>query len=120
MIVSASYRTDLPAFYGHWFLGRLAAGSARVRNPYGGGVQEIALTPQAVDGFVFWTRNIGPFLPALAEVGRRGFPFVVQYTVTGYPRALEAAVTEAERAAGQIRGLAAAYGARAVVWRYDP
>ena len=25
MIVSASYRTDIPAFYGDWFLGRLEA-----------------------------------------------------------------------------------------------
>ena len=26
MIVSASYRTDIPAFYGRWFLNRLDAG----------------------------------------------------------------------------------------------
>jgi len=26
MIVSASYRTDIPAFHGDWFLARLRAG----------------------------------------------------------------------------------------------
>ncbi len=33
MIISASYRTDIPAYYRDWFLNRLAAGYAEVRNP---------------------------------------------------------------------------------------
>ena len=57
MIVSASYRTDVPAFYGAWFLGRLLSGQCRVANPYGGPDYLVALTPEAVDGFVFWTRT---------------------------------------------------------------
>ena len=40
MIVSASYRTDIPAFYGDWFLKRLEAGVCRVVNPYGGQTHE--------------------------------------------------------------------------------
>ncbi|MAS84474.1 MAG: DNA repair photolyase, partial [Erythrobacteraceae bacterium] len=32
MIVSASYKTDIPAFYGDWLLKRLSEGSCRVRN----------------------------------------------------------------------------------------
>jgi hypothetical protein len=47
-------------------------------------------------------------------------PFVVQFTATGYPRALESSVIGPEPAASQIRALADAYGPRAVVWRYDP
>ena len=62
MIVSASYRTDIPAFYARWFLCRLAAGWCSVANPYGGGAHEVSLLPEKVDGFVFWTRNIGPLL----------------------------------------------------------
>ena len=37
MIVSASYRTDIPAFYTGWFLNRLRAGYCHVAEPYGGG-----------------------------------------------------------------------------------
>lgn len=33
MIVSASRRTDIPAFYMEWMLARLRAGFALVRNP---------------------------------------------------------------------------------------
>jgi hypothetical protein len=120
MIVSASYRTDIPAFYGAWFVNRLRAGWCRVANPYGGPPSTVPLAGPGVDGFVFWTRNAGPFRPALAEVAARGLPFVVQFTITGYPRALETSVTDAARAAAQLRGLADMYGPRAAVWRYDP
>jgi hypothetical protein len=120
MIVSASYRTDIPAFYADWFRRRLAEGCCDVANPYGGPAYRVALAPPDCDGFVFWTRNIAPFEAALGEVAAHGLPFVLQYTITGYPRALETSVSDAERSVGLVRRLADAYGPRAVVWRYDP
>ena len=120
VIISASYRTDIPALYGRWFLNRLAAGSCQVANPYGGRTLSVDLRPSAVDGFVFWTRNIGPFRPALDELRRLGLPFVVQMTITGYPRALEVSVTETDPAIAGLRAVAETFGPRAVVWRYDP
>lgn len=120
MIISASYRTDIPAFYGRWFLNRLAAGFCQVVNPYGGPSQRIDLTPMAVDAYVFWTRNIGPFGEALAVVRDQGKPFVVQVTVTGYPRTLDRRVIAVDRAVAQMRAIRSCYGPRAVVWRYDP
>jgi hypothetical protein len=120
MIISASYKTDIPAFYGDWFINRLDAGRCRMVNPYGGQVHDVDLRPGAVDGFVFWTRNPGPFQGALAEVRRRGLPFVVQMTVTGYPRPLDAATIDGAAAVALMADLARAYGPAAVVWRYDP
>lgn len=120
MIVSASYRTDIPAFHVDWFRARLRAGYCLVASPYGGKPYRVALTAAAVDGFVFWTRNAAPFLPVLEEVRARGTPFVVQYTATGYDRALERATVPADSAVAQIRMLAGRYGTRAAVWRYDP
>ncbi len=120
MIVSASYRTDIPAFYAEWFSRALGAGVCLVANHYGGPEYEVSLTSEAVDGFVFWTRNAAPFQGVLAKVVERGTPFVVQYTVTGYPRALEASVTAPDQSIALIRELADTYGPRAVVWRYDP
>ncbi len=119
MIVSASYRTDIPAFYGPWFDNRFRAGWAMVANPYGGRPSRVALR-EGVDGYVFWTRNIGPFLPSLAMVTAAGLPFVVQYTVTNYPRPFEPSVIPAERSLALIRRLADQWGPRVAVWRYDP
>ena len=119
MIVSASYRTDIPAFYSDWFMRRLAAGQVRVANPYGGKPYVVSLAPGDVDGFVFWTRNIGPLQGWLNEVAAIA-PFMVQFTVTGYPRALEPGVIDTEAAVAQIMALSSSFGPRAVVWRYDP
>src|SRR4051812_49265124 len=91
VIVSASYRTDIPAFYAAWFMARLRAGFCAIANPYGGGTHRLSLAPEAVEGFVFWTRNLRPLLRHLDEI-RRVAPFTVQFTLTGYPRALESSV----------------------------
>lgn len=120
MIVSASYRTDLPAFHAAWFLNRLRAGEAWVRNPYGGRPYRVSLAPADVDGFVFWTRNSAPFADGFGAVEAAAIPYTVQYTVTGYPSALETGVPPAAHAAAQIAAIAARRGPAATVWRYDP
>lgn len=119
MIVSASYRTDIPTFYGEWFLHRLRAGSCRVINPYSRQAYQVSLRREDIDGFVFWTKNVAPFVGALREVRERGFPFVVQHTLNGYPRALETSVVDASRAVDAATRVAAAHGPRVLVWRYD-
>ena len=119
MIVSASYRTDIPAFYGAWFERRLDAGSCEVRNPHGR-PYAVRLDRESVSGFVFWTRNAAPFLPVLDRLAAAGYPFVVHYTITAYPRLLETSVIDPARAARQVHEIARAFGLRAAVWRYDP
>ncbi|MCG8544587.1 MAG: DUF1848 domain-containing protein, partial [Alphaproteobacteria bacterium] len=119
MIISASYKTDIPAFYADWFMRRLAAGWCRMTNPRGGQIYDVPLTPDAVDGFVFWTRNMRPLAARLDSVAAVA-PFIVQYTITGYPRALETSTVPPDRAAADLKALARRFGPRVAVWRYDP
>lgn len=120
MIVSASFRTDIPALYADWFRARRAAGFALVKNPYGGPAYRVSLRREDVAGYVFWTRNPGPLLDEMAAIAAEGTPVVVQMTVTGYPPALEAAVPPVERALDLAREVAGRLGPKALVWRYDP
>jgi hypothetical protein len=120
MIVSASYRTDVPAFHADWFRARLADGICAVANPYGGKPSSVALRGDGVDGYVFWTRNAAPFVAAFDDVAAFDLPFVVQFTVTGYPRNLDAHTPRVADAVAQIAALAQKFGPRVVVWRYDP
>ena len=120
MIVSASYKTDIPAFYGKWFRNRLEAGFCRMANPYNRNQRlVVSLRQEDVDGFVFWTKNIVPFMDVLDEVDELGFPFIVQYTINGYPRALESRVVDSARSIESFRAIANKFGARTNVWRYD-
>ncbi|MBI2372513.1 MAG: DUF1848 domain-containing protein [Deltaproteobacteria bacterium] len=118
MIISASYRTDIPTFYGAWLMNRLRAGYCLVQNPYSGKAHRVSLAREDVDGFVFWTKNAGPFLEQLDEIWSRGFPFVVQHTINDYPRALETSVVDAKRSVELAHRLAR-FGPRVLVWRYD-
>ncbi len=121
MIISASYKTDIPAFYGEWFENRLKAGYCMVANPYNRRqVRRVSLLPEDVEGFVFWTKNLGPFMGRLERVAELGRPFTVQYTITGYPRELERTVVDADRSVRHLRTVAERYGPKAAVWRYDP
>jgi len=120
MIISASSRTDIPAFYGEWFQNRLDAGYCLSVNPFNGAVYRIGLQRHEVEGFVFWTKNLGPFLPRLRVLTDRGFPFVIQYTINGYPRRLEPSVGPAESACEHMRFVSRTYGSKVGVWRYDP
>lgn len=118
-IISASYKTDIPAFYGDWFRARRMAGSCEVRNAWNGKTFRVSLRDEDCSGFVFWTRNAQPFRDELARTAKT-HPFVVQYTVTGYPRTLERAVIATDAAISDIQDISTCYGTSSVVWRYDP
>ena len=58
MIISASRRTDIPSFYSDWMFNRLKEGYVCVRNPMNiHQISQISLSPDVVDGIVFWTKN---------------------------------------------------------------
>ncbi len=120
MIISASSRTDIPAWYGAWFQKRMDAGYCLSVNAFNGRPYRVGLTREEVDGFFFWTKNLGPFLPHMDELSARGFPFVVHYTINGYPSFMEPKIPPVEAAVGHLGFLTRNYGPKVVIWRYDP
>lgn len=120
MVISASYKTDIPAFYGRWFLNRLDAGYCWVKNPVSGRPFFVSLERRDVDGIVFWTKNPWPFMDSAKDVRRRGYPFYFQYTITGYRDTIERAVLPPERSFEAVRRINAEHSKGSVVWRYDP
>ena len=121
MIISASRRTDIPAFYTDWLLNRLRQGSVLVRNPFNPNqVSQVSLDTQIVDGIVFWTKNPAPMLPRLEEIHRLGHRFYFQFTITAYDQSLEKNIpSKAERIA-VFQELAQRIGPERVLWRFDP
>lgn len=121
MIISASRRTDIPAFYAEWFMHRVREGDCDVVNPYRADqVSRVSLRAEDVDAIVFVTRNARPLLPHLAELDERGLRYYFQYTLTGYPRQLEANTPAVPDALDTLHRLVEHIGLERLIWRYDP
>jgi len=103
MIISASRRTDIPAFYSKWFMNRVREGWCHVPNPFNKKqITLVSLRPEEVEAVVFWTRNPRPLMPYLDELDTLGFRGSLQAlplsfdTVTQWlcaSRALPASIT---------------------------
>ena len=120
MILSASRRTDIPAFFSDWFMNRLKEGFVLVRNPMNyHQVSKIELSPSVLDCIVFWTKNPGPILPYLKEIGE-SYPFYFQYTLNAYGKDVEQNLPDVDARIRTLQTLSDAIGRGRVVWRYDP
>lgn len=121
MIISASRRTDIPAFYAAWFLERIRAGKVMVKNPFNPNQQKlVSLGPEEVEVIVFWTRDATPLLPYLAELDKRGYRYVFLFTITGYGPPLEPCSPSVEKALECFLRLSDTLGPQRVTWRFDP
>jgi hypothetical protein len=119
MIISASRRTDIPAFYSHWFFKRLEQGFVMVRNPFNPMmVRKIDLNPNLVDGIVFWSKNPRPMMDRLELLNSYHFYFL--FTITAYGPDLEKNLPAKEEVIDTFIELAQRIGKEKVIWRYDP
>lgn len=121
MIISASRRTDIPAFYSEWFMRRIHQQYCLCVNPFNRHqVTQVSLQPEYVDALVFWTKNAEPLLSRLPELDARGYRYYFQYTLNGYGELFEPNLPELERCIETFLQLSERIGAERVIWRYDP
>ncbi len=121
MIISASRRTDIPAFYAQWFINRIRAGHCTVPNPFNRKqVSHVLLRPEDVDIIVLWTRNPQSLIPYLKELDQLGYRYYFQYTVMNNPRLIDAKVPSLSSSLEVFKKLSDLIGPERVVWRYDP
>lgn len=119
VVVSASRRCDIPAFYADWFFARLRAGCSACRNPFNG--RWSCVSYAATRFIVFWSKNPAPLLAHLDELRERGIGCYIQYTLNDYGReGLEGGVPPLEQRLDTFLRLADRLGPERVVWRVDP
>ena len=119
MIISASRRTDIPAFYFDWFCQRLKAGYADVVNPFNRKqVSRISLKPDYVDCIVFWTKDPAPMLKGLNNL--KDYNYYVQVSLTPYEHDVETNLRDKTDIIITVQELSKRLGRERVVWRYDP
>jgi DNA repair photolyase len=119
VIVSASRRTDIPAFHAEWFFDGLRAGHVKWVNPFSGTSQYVSFAKARA--VVFWTKNPKPMFSYLPELDRRGLGFYFQFTLNDYEtEGLEPAIPPLAERIETFGELSRRIGREKVVWRYDP
>jgi len=123
--ISASRRTDIPAFYGDWFYQMAEQKYVDVPNPFSGKSTRISLDPDAVSAIVFWSKNYQPFLNTLQQIEScYQYRFLFHFTINGFQgnakKLFESKTPEFKTAVKTAQYLANRYGKEKVIWRFDP
>ena len=119
MIISASRRTDIPAFYSDWFFNRIKERYVLVLNPYNSKmISRISLDPAVVDCIVFWSKNPAPMLEKLDKLKEYNYYF--QFTLNPYGPEIENHLPIISKRIDTFKRLSDRIGKEKVIWRYDP
>ena len=121
MIVSASRRTDIPAFHAGWMLNRLEEGFALTENPRNPQrLTRVPLQKGLTDFIWFWSKNPAPLLRELPRLDSFGIPYGFHFTLTPNGPLTEPGTADKERLLKVFLALAERIGPERVIWRYDP
>jgi DNA repair photolyase len=118
-IISASRRTDIPAFYSEWFVNRLKAGSVYVQQPYTRKLFRVSLRPEDVSAIVFWSKNYAPLLNKLDKIEQTTKNLYFHFTITANQE-LELHTPAYKDAVRDYIFLSQRYSAEQLAWRFDP
>lgn len=116
MILFASGRTDIPAFYSNWFINRVEAGFVDVRNPFNQKlVSRIYFSD--VDLIMFCSKNP---LPMINKLDILNVPVLFHVTITPYSKDVEPNIPDKRLIIEGVKKLSLVLGIDNVVVRYDP
>jgi len=121
MIISASRRTDIPAYYSDWLMNRLHEGFAMMPNPYNANrLGRVTLSPDIVDCIAFWTKNPRPMLGKVERIADMGYLFYFMFSLLSYDKRVETNLPPKEELIDTFKELSGKIGKKRVIWRYDP
>lgn len=122
IVISASRRTDIPAFYLKWFMDRLDLGFFEVTNPYNQRKFIVPADPDNVHTIVFWSKDFDFFLrEGIGEqLQRRGYNLFFNFTINSAAPQLEPLVPPLKNRLEQLNSLGRRFDPRAINWRFDP
>lgn len=121
-ILSASRRTDIPAFYAQWFMDRLMQGTFEVINPVNRKRTTVLCDPSSVHSIVFWSKNFAPFLQmnAVRDLLRKGYHPFLNFTINSENQDLEPGIPPLQDRLDQLETLCTILGPDKIAWRFDP
>jgi hypothetical protein len=121
-ILSASRRTDIPAFYMDWFMDRINRGFFNIKNPYTRTVKPVTVSRDITHSIVFWSKNYDAFIKAGAgeRLTQLGFNLYFNFTLNSESALLEPMLPPLTQRLEQLNELAGVFGPDKISWRFDP
>jgi hypothetical protein len=122
IVISASRRTDIPAFYMDWFMEQIKKGKFEVVNPYNRRKSSVPATPDKVHTIVFWSKNFDPFIRGGfgEKLSTMGYNLFYNFTLNSSSPLLEPRMPSLARRLDQLRRLSRDCDPRSINWRFDP
>jgi len=122
IVLSASRRTDIPAFYMDWFMDRMERGFFEVQNPFNKVRHTIPATNDRVHSIVFWSKDFSCFLKGGygTRLVQKGHHLFFQFTINSQNRILEPGIRPLEQRLEQLDRLSGEFPPQAITWRFDP
>ena len=122
IILSASRRTDIPAFFMPWFMDSIRQGWFEVENPYNRKISRVPAGVERVHSIVFWSKDFGPFLKGRygEELRERGYHLFFNFTVNSEDALLEPQIPPLAARLDQLATLCRRFGPEVINWRFDP
>ena len=119
VIISASRSTDIPAFYGDWFVSRWKTGYIKWINPFN--QKPLYVSFSKARAVVFWTKNPAPMFKHIEFLNKEVKNYYFQYTLNDYDKeGFEGKVAPVEKRIQIFKELSNLIGKEKVIWRYDP
>lgn len=118
IVLSASRKTDVPAFFLPQLKAVLSQGYFYSVNEYSKERKFIEIPKEKVHSISLWSKNYEKFLanPGILD----NYNLYFQFTITGYTAFIERNVPDYSKAVKQMEMLANKYGADKINWRFDP
>ena len=118
-VISASRRTDIPAFFYEWLQESLAKGSVEVPNPmFPNKKYSIDLRTISVHSIVLWSKDFKNVLRNPMNLNEYNLYF--QYTINNYSKFLEPNVPGYKETLNTLEGLLEKYSPEQFNIRFDP
>ncbi|MBW1615370.1 MAG: DUF1848 family protein [Deltaproteobacteria bacterium] len=122
IVISASRRTDIPAFYMDWFIKRIKMGYFETTNPYNMTTRKIPAVPSKVHTIIFWSKNFSYFLKK--DFGEKlknlGYNLFFNFTLNSESKILEPNMPPLSERINQLKKICLRFGSETVAWRFDP
>jgi hypothetical protein len=122
IVISASRRTDIPAFYMNNFMKDIRRGFFNITNPFNQKKSVVMATPDKVHTIVFWSKDYTNFIKGqfVESLGELGYNLFFNYTINSRDSILEPALPTLDHRLTQLETLAGIVGPEAIFWRFDP